>query len=397
MPGNTDLVERSGDLKVELVSFALRPRFAKTLRQEVERRFGERAEMDESEFANFLDWFILQGRLPGGRGVVEHFVADHPELPEEERAMLLGWRDVVEGIFEVKRREGEALVVDNLVDELTYRVRSNMGPAALRPMRPRSFLIARLVPAGDEWLLSGIPSVLPAANRDDAYRLAVEYVAQRPELVARNPEKLAQAWEMQRQERRHFIAFFGSDQVVLPGRELAERMQAYAHYRLYDVRDDEGKSAAEYAEEKYGVVPPPIDFQITAELSDAETVGVIFDETEGLNLFADFGIVDETFADPPLTADREHRQAVLEYLKEKSISPLPFRRLAERDPELASQVFQRVLGKPGFSWERDGETLLRRYKAAYFKQPVLPGLTVLSDPLARAQMSATETGPSRPR
>src|SRR5262245_63522272 len=87
--------------------------------------------------------------------VVEHFVAEHPQLPEEERAMLLGWRDVVEGIFRVQRRDGDALVAINLVDDLTYRVRSNRGPAALGSMRRGMFLITRLVPIGGEWLLSG--------------------------------------------------------------------------------------------------------------------------------------------------------------------------------------------------------------------------------------------------
>jgi hypothetical protein len=48
-------------------------------------------------------------------------------LPEHERELLLGWRDVVEGIFEVHGRDGDALIVENLVDELTYRVSSNMG------------------------------------------------------------------------------------------------------------------------------------------------------------------------------------------------------------------------------------------------------------------------------
>ncbi len=85
---------------------------------------------------------------------------------------------------------------------------------------------------------------------------------------------------------------------------------------------------------------------------------------------------------PRLAGDRRHRQAVLGYLKEPSISPLPLRRLAERDPERASQVFQRVLRQPGFSWGRDGEALLRRHKAGYFEQPVLPSITPLGKALS---------------
>ena len=34
----------------------------------------------------------------------------------------------------------------------------------------------------------------------------------------------------------------------------------------------------------------------------------------------------------------------------------------------AGRVFARLLGKPRFTWQRDGEALLRRYKAGYFDQ-----------------------------
>jgi len=100
--------------------------------------------------------------------VVEHFVAERPGLPEEERALLLGWREVVEGSFRVRRRDGDALVAVNLVDELPYRVRSNRGPSALASMRRGTFVIARLVPVAGEWLLRGASTVLPAAGRGEA-------------------------------------------------------------------------------------------------------------------------------------------------------------------------------------------------------------------------------------
>jgi len=46
--------------------------------------------------------------------------------------MLLGWRDVVEGVFEIREWDGEAIIAVSLIDELTYRVYSNAGPVALR-------------------------------------------------------------------------------------------------------------------------------------------------------------------------------------------------------------------------------------------------------------------------
>jgi hypothetical protein len=143
-------------------------------------------------------------------------------------------------------------------------------------------------------------------------------------------------------------------------------MRAYAHFRMHEVRDAEGKSAAEHTRETYGVAPPALDFGLPPELCEAETVGVIYDEIEGLNFFLSFGLLEAAFADPELAAGRRHRQAVVGHLKDPSVSPLALRRLAERDPERASRVFQRALKQPSFLWERDGEALLRRHKTSYF-------------------------------
>lgn len=387
MPASAELVDRSGDLKGDLIDYALGRRFAKTYGKAFDQHFADFDVVDEVALADFLDWFVTEHHPPGGRTIVEQFVTEHPRLTAAEREMLLGWRDSLHGIFEVQGREGEALITLNLIDEMTYRIRSNMGVAAFRPMRPGSFVITRLAPIADEWLLSGFSTLLPAGSRTEAYRIAAGMAAQFPELAFRNPEKLEQAWEQQRQERRHFIDFFGTDLVVLPGRELKLRMRAYAHYRHYEARDAEGLTAAEQAKKVYGAEFQPVAIALPDELTEAATVALIFDESEGLGMVRDYGLVEATFADPALATRRGHREVVLHYLKDRSVSPLPLRRLAERDPERASQVFQRVLKQPRFSWERDGESLLRRYKSSYFTQQPLPSVSVVSEALSRASLA----------
>jgi hypothetical protein len=120
------------------------------------------------------------------------------------------------------------------------------------------------------------------------------------------------------------------------------------------------------------------------ELPEAESVGIICDTEEGIYYFPDFGLLEEAFATPALAAGARHREVVLGYLESEGASPLPLRRLAERDPERATQVFRRVLGRPRFSWERDGEALLRRYKRQYYERPPLPSMVPVSDPVARS-------------
>src|SRR5215208_2240050 len=174
MPLSPELVSRIGDLKRDLVEFAHSRRFARQLDEAVWGYLDETGADDEGSAINAIDQFILQHRLVDGRTVVELFVEKHPELSEEERTLLLGWRDVVEGLFEVERRDGDGVVATNLIDDLTYRLRSNVGPAIFDRTPPGSFIATRIVPLGDEWMLSGSSSLYPAAARDEIYRVAAQ-------------------------------------------------------------------------------------------------------------------------------------------------------------------------------------------------------------------------------
>ncbi|MYT30892.1 hypothetical protein GTY73_19215, partial [Streptomyces sp. SID8354] len=153
------LVARSGDLKSELVAFAQSPRFARRLDARLDEAADRHGWLDEMTAIQTIDHFALQHRLADGSTVVGRFVTQRqPPLPEDERAMLLGWRDVVEGIFEVQRLDRGAVVLHNLLDDLVYRTHSNMGRRALGKLRKGMFVVARIVPvhpATDDWLVSG--------------------------------------------------------------------------------------------------------------------------------------------------------------------------------------------------------------------------------------------------
>ncbi len=368
------LVERSGDLKREVIDFAHTDRrISPLLRREVHQQLGRRGAADPGESVNVIDAFILQRHLPDGKTVVEHFVARHPELPDDERAMLLGWRDVVEGVFEVKERKQDTIVAFNLVDELTYRIRSNVGAPAFKRAPPGTFIIGRIVPIADEWLVSGSMYMFPAAQREAAHRLAMQLGQQRPKLVFRNPEKLAQARDLQRLECQAFRQFFGSDLVIVPGRDLEKTANAYWRFRVHEFVLPVGKTAAELAREE-GKEVPDLQERIPDDLAAADTVGIICDDVEGLYYFRHLGPVAEVFDNPALVKRPRYRRALLEYLDDPDTEPLPLRRLAERNVEHANRVFRALLKQPDFSWERDGEALLRRAKPRFYEEPPLPSV-----------------------
>jgi hypothetical protein len=362
-----DLVERSGELKAELIEFSRKPQYRRAFREVVSGHLGENSVIDEGKLIDILDRLVLQHRLRSGQTIVEQFVASRSDLPAPERDMLLGWRDVAEGIFEVGRRDGEVLIVTNLVDELTYRVHSNMGGEVFRVLRPRSYMIARLVPIGSDWLVSGVLHPIPRSGRKVAYAIAAELAMKYPELVFRNPTHLERGWELQRSDRERFVRFFGTDMVLIEGTELAERMRKYAAFSRREV-------LAELTAQEIDSVAnrPLVEIDFPPALVKSGTVAVIFDETEGLAFFGGFAEFERAFAEPALLDQRHYRQRVIDYLDDDSVSPLPFRRMADRDPTRASEVLQIVLGRKSFDWQHDGEKLMRQRKRCFFDRAPLP-------------------------
>lgn len=363
-----DLVERSGTLKRELVEFAFQPRYRQALNAALSaHRVHGVVVADEDELVTTIDRFVLQQRLGNGRTVLDEFVAARKDLPDAERDMLLGWREVVEGIFEVVCQDADALIVDNLVDELTYRVRSNMGMGVLRHLPPGSFVIGRLVPLGDIWLVSGVLHHCGEGARELLYKTAADIAQAHPELAFRNEDRLQRAWELQQKDRDRFIRFFGADMVVLPGAQLADRMRDYyAFNRRENLAELAARGeAAQHPDHRLHLDWPPV-------LVQSGTVAAIYDEAEGLRYFAGFDCFERAFTDPSVLSQHRYRQRVLDYLDDDSVSPLVFRRLAERDPDRATVVMRTVLGSTTFDWGRDGEALMREHKASFFEQPSLP-------------------------
>ena len=367
-----DLLDRAGDLKGMLVEFALSPRFDRELSAVIARSFPGGVVTDESMFSMVLDHFVLQHRLPSGRTVVEAFAAAHPELTDADRDMLLGWRDVIEGVFDITGKDRDALVLFNLLDELTYRARSNLGGRAFKPLKKGMILVGRLVRAGEDWMVSGNPAAFPAAVRDQMLAAAAQQAMRHPEAVFRNPAKLAEARRVLAEHHVTFVELFGADLIVVRGAEVPGKVEAFHRHLAQQARP--------------GAEPPPIaSLDLPDDLLDADSVAIHFAAGEGLSFYPGYYLLEELFSDPALISGRRYRETLSGFLRDPDTSPEPLRRLAARDPAKATAVFARLLKrKRGFSWTTDGEQLLRRHKPSYFDGTLLPRTVPLSEPLSRA-------------
>ena len=337
--------------------------------------------LNEGEAIDVIDRFALLYRLPNGKTVLDQFLASRPDLSAADREMLRGWRDPVDGIFEIRGKDRDALVLLNLVDDLEYRTYSNVGPAAFRPLPKDGFVLARLVPIRPVPTPGWSPGRWRAYRKSDAAQIAeaaLELATKLPELVYRNPGKIEQGWKRMREDRAAFVEFFGGDELVLPPAEAEERLNAYYRHR------QEAALAARPARRRPRNVPG-VDvpaFELPPELADADTIGIIYDEIDGLNFYNEYGMLRDLFADPALAADKRYADVLRGYLRAETIGPLPFRRLAAAHPQTVDVVFRKILRKPDFTWAEHGEALLRRRKPWYYEHEPRPGISVIGDRLS---------------
>src|SRR5215470_19534747 len=185
--------------------------------------------------------------------------------------------------------------------------------------------------------------------------------------------RVEQGWTQMREDRAAFVEFFGGDELVLPPAEAEERLNAYYRHR-------QEAALARQPSRRRPPNLPSVDapaFEFPPELADADTIGMIYDETDGLNFYNEYGMLRALFADPALAADKRFADMLREYLRAETIGPLPFRRLAAAHPVTADAVFRKVLRKPNFTWAKHGEALMRRRKPWYYEHEPRPGISVI--------------------
>ena len=319
----------------------------------------------------------------GGLTAIGRLLASRRDLTRADQQLLRWWQDdAVRGIFEVRAADAATVTVLNLVDDLEYRVYA--AQSAAPRLAPGTFVSGTLLPLTDDdeaWLFDAAVTGYPAADARSVARLAIDMATREPELVFRNPDKVKQGWEHMRRDREEFLAFFGGDELVLPTLEAEGRLNAY-----YKRRQD----AALAARGRHRAVSDSGEttFVMPAGFFEFDTVGIIYDETDGFVVVPEYGMLRALFADPALATDRDHANVLRAYLREDTIPPLPLRRVAAAYPRNADAVLRKVLGNRGFSWRQHGEGLLRKRKPGYFETEPLPGVAVLSDrvmELARAR------------
>jgi hypothetical protein len=389
-PDIQHLVDRTRELKRALIDYAENKRFDRYL-QPIATRASETRDPRQRQAAwiSGLDDFVMTFKFPDGATLIDRFLGTRKDLDEADRTLLESWRESLESVFEVAAKDGGRVTLLNLLDDLPYVAYAPTGPDGLRTVSEGDFVLVRLAPltagkpaasqptagrpAPDNWTISGLLSGAPNSDQKRMVKIALQLASTAPGSAFRNPELLKRSHDAMGKDRERFVGFFGSDEVIMETKEAENRINAY---RLHAKKAARAESALGDAPASYFA-----KFGLPRSIQWSDTIGVIYDETSGLEYAVDYGKARELFADPKLASDKAYARLLQAYLKDESVSPMPVARLATSNPETADEVFRTILKRPDFTWSADGEALLHQYKGWYYEKERHPSLTVVGDRL----------------
>jgi hypothetical protein len=379
---STAQFSRAERLKLELVEFATKGK----LRQEYELQhklfFEAAAPDDEHEAESVLDWFLFDWFDEAGEGVISRYLDDEPRLDETDRKILLDWQDSINSVFEIRSIGKNSLQLSELDSGDSYTVRTRVEQT---PFKKGQFIIARLLPLGDDLIFSGLQFLMP--DRESA----LAWLEMRRAFDAfDSPEAIEKA---QREQVAAFCELFGSDELTVPSAKLNPTLERFQRYLINERRDPEtGMTPAERFRKELGqdlTVPelPPLPEPVAG----AGEVTILCDDFDGIVLLPDFNRFKRVFeSNEPDRQVPEWRDLVWTYIKNPDIPIVAFERVAEQFPRHVEKVIGALIDDKDFSLEHLYAVLL------HYKQPV-DGLEDLKDDQHLWDLFNGNTPPAKPR
>ena len=373
-------LERIGDIKGTLIKFSTNPEFSEELNDAKSEYFGEvklPKDMKEEDSATFLDWYTLEWQSEFGDTFPERFVEAYGDLMSQDiQEMILGWRGVIDGIFEVMGKGSGGYHMKNLINEQEYVVYPTALVAEASQFEIGDFMSARIVPVRDFHTFSGITAKMPYDGSDKErgaiYKIALKIQTRYPGKAFKdNEEKLKKSMELIRKDYDEYVGYFGSDELIGSGREMVQRHRDFLRYTMFDKKDPQTRlSKAEKYEREHGKAYqlPQINYPET--LLTQPDVGMLCDPFEGATFLEEWSLFIDIFRDPDAyivdwMKKRKAKDVIMGYLESDSVSDIPFRRMAERFPDNFTRVIGYTLEWEGFSVDMIDD-LMRYYKAETF-------------------------------
>ncbi|MEK7432129.1 MAG: hypothetical protein AABZ74_03265 [Cyanobacteriota bacterium] len=363
-------LEKAIDFRKKLFNFLKEKETKKEFIKELEKY-----NLSETN-SRFEEWFIFEKSFSEGQNLLDVFLLQ--ELNNQDKELIISWKNYVFGIFKVKKEEKENYVLLDMLNNEKYHVEIKSYD---KKLKVGEYIIARILPFFESYIFANSPYFLKTDSNDEIYKLVALFELEFPySAFIDNKQKMETSYKIQFMEHDDFIEFFGSDEIIVEGKEINNKLQEFYHYRYFQKKDKEqGKTIAKVFREKFGTYPEIPHVEIPQYINDLDDVGIIYDKIEGLNFLPWYGVFKEIFRNENFKEITGYKECVLEYLKSDTISVLPFRRVLSEFPENTINVLKDVLDRKRFNMPDDWEKIMNKYKKSMLINSLNPSIISMTE------------------
>jgi hypothetical protein len=350
------LLDHAQELKKLLVDFAFEE-VGELIRAEVGRR-ASNEEAAAHELTNTVERLLFDDSSLQGEPLLQTFLSRQTELEDADRALLSSWKNAQSGLFWLLKREGQKLLVrDLLADQAMTLYTSERDPAILRPLKRGVCFLSRVVPLREVWMLSGAQQFANFPNQTVAYGFAKNIAEGLPLTFFSNPEHVRLSRQLEQKQAELFLSQQGHSWLLGTPSTLESAYTSLVSSLLGE-------------EEKSKASQPALQLEKLFSADD-DTLGLIVHSEVGAKVIprwkwlVDFGEEETPLNDETLTLFRDLAQQ----------EPPPFlEMLAQHYPEPMNELLQVLLDAPEARWETHAEPWFREQQPDWYSQPRVPSL-----------------------
>lgn len=378
------LLDQAAELKSALVEYATSPGFKKRLAARYDDVLKTGLGRENSLYEAIES--ILYDRGPGAEPLIERYLRTNKTLGQADRAIYESWRDRgVFGVFKVIEHAADRILLRNLIDELDYETYSSQGADSISGLKPGGFVMTRIVPIGHLYTLSGTTKNFGPQDAATANSLAARLLSLDHSLPFHNPQKLAAALANVAQNHRIFGELFGSHALQGTG---AQMIEAYRTFLEASRREAAARNGMPGDLARTGPELAPDD-SFPAGFAALQDVRLVHHPVKSVVFLVDYDRLEAAHRTPPTRAQDPGATVLRGYLEDDQIPFFILQALAEQHPETVDALYRVALERPDFTWEADGEALLRTYKPAPIHHEDLPRIAMVPVSLSEAYQNLT--------
>jgi len=303
--------------------------------KKAQEEYMEGKDMEEIEWEDtfdFIQWFLFHRELSNGK-VPGMVYAEEESLDEVTKEKLRGLGSPVEGTFEIVDVDHASftLVVKDIITDEEYNNLMGNFPK----IRQGQTFSGCIYPWSNFYLTGGA-----VVAHEEEYGEKVKTLVEE----LKSGKLLEDAKKELKKEHDAFVLYFGSQNQIFKSKKECEKVfNKFSRWFLFEyvsATEEEGKTAAEIYEEKYGKKPTPERTKLPRSFAGAGDIGAISYPEYGICFVRHYGFLKRVFdtgADDKIEGGKER-------LKETLLSEEPFilKKLMKDKEKNAVKIINRV-------------------------------------------------------